>query len=99
MKYVVSWMVRPNATEQTGARSLQVFSKWSPHEGATFKEFLSRVDGRGGYAIVETEDPSLILRDTALFSAFFDFEVHPVLEITDATVINTEAVEMLASIH
>lgn len=98
MKYVVSWESRPNATEETASRSLQVFGKWTPHEGATFKEFLSRIDGRGGFAVVETDDPSLVLRDTALFSAFFDFSVYPVMEIADATAINMETVEHLASI-
>ncbi len=98
MKYVVSWENRSNATEESAARSLQVFGKWTPNEGSTFKEFLSRVDGRGGYAVVETDDPSLILRDTALFSAFFDFRVDPVLEVADATAIEMETVEHLRSI-
>lgn len=98
MKYVVSWEPRPSATEETLARSLQVFTKWSPREGATFKEFVSRVDGQGGFAVVETDDPSLIMRDTAEFGSFFDFSVYPVLEIAEATVINTEAMEHLASI-
>lgn len=79
-------------------RSLQVFTKWTPNEGTTFKEFLARVDGRGGFAIVETDDPSLVLRDTALFGSFFDFSVYPVLEIADPTAIEMEAVAHLASI-
>ena len=98
MKYVVTWENRSNTTEETAARSLQVFGKWAPHEGSTFKEFLSRVDGRGGFAVVETDDPSLVLRDTALFGAFFDFSVYPVLEIADATAIEMETVEHLHSI-
>ena len=98
MKYVVTWENRSNATEETAARSLQVFGKWTPQEGSTFKEFLSRIDGRGGFAVVETEDPTLVLRDTALFGAFFDFSVYPVLEIADSTAIEMETVEHLRSI-
>jgi hypothetical protein len=98
MKYVISWVNRANATEQTAARSLQVFSKWTPSEGTDFKEFVQRVDGRGGYAVVETDDPALIVRDTALFGSFFDFTVEPVLEIADATAINMEMVALLESI-
>ena len=30
MKYVVSWVPRAGITEEASARSLQVFSKWSP---------------------------------------------------------------------
>ena len=98
MKYVVSWEARQNASEELQARSLEVFGKWSPSEGTTFHQFLGRIDGRGGYAVVETDDPSLILRDTALFSPFFDFRVEPVLEIADATAIEMETVEHLRSI-
>lgn len=98
MKYVVSWEPRPSATEETLGRSLQVFGKWTPDESATFKEFLSRVDGRGGFAVVETDDPTSIMRDTALFGSFFDFSVYPVLEVADATAIEMEAFAHLASI-
>jgi hypothetical protein len=98
MKYVVTWENRSNATEETAARSEQVFSKWTPHEGSTFKVFLARIDGRGGFAVVETDDPTLVLRDTALFGAFFDFSVYPVLEIADSTAIEMETVEHLRSI-
>ena len=98
MKYVISWEARANATEESRARALQVFGKWTPSEKADFKEFVERVDGQGGFAVVETDDPTTISRDTALFSPFFDFSVHPVLEIADGTVIDMEMVELLASI-
>jgi hypothetical protein len=98
MKYVVSWTPNSNTTEESQARSLQVFGKWSPSEGATFKEFLGRVDGRGGFAVVETADPSLIARDAASFSAWFDFSVYPVLDIAEQAAIDMEALEFRASI-
>ena len=98
MKYVITWTPRANTTEDSLARSLQVFGKWTPSEGADFKEFLGRVDGQGGFAIVETEDPRLIARDAAMFSPWFDFAVHPVLEIADTAMIDAEVVEQLASI-
>ena len=98
MKYVVSWETRQTASEELQARGLQVFSKWSPSEGTTFHEFLGRVDGRGGYAVVETDDPALIAKDMAIFSAFFEMSVEPVLEIADIAMIGAEAVEFRASI-
>jgi hypothetical protein len=45
MKYVIAWEDRGagGATaEELQARSLQVFSKWSPAEGANFLQFLGR---------------------------------------------------------
>ena len=98
MKYVITWEAFPNASEDMLARSLQVFGKWSPAEGNNFLQFLDRVDGRGGFAVVETEDPTLIARDTAIFGAFLEFSVYPVLDIEEGTRIINEAVEFRRSV-
>ena len=100
MKYVIAWVPRPSgaAPEELQARALQVFSKWSPAEGANFVQFLGRVDGAGGFAVVETDDPALIARDTAVFSAFFDFTVYPVLDIQESSRISAEAYEFRRSV-
>src|SRR4029450_11335783 len=93
MKYVITWEPGPNSSEETQARSLQVFGKWSPAEGSNFLQFLDRIDGRGGFAVVETEEPPLIAPDTAIFSAFLEFSVYPVLDSEEGTRILNEAVE------
>jgi hypothetical protein len=97
MKYVIAWEPGPNASEEMQARALQVFGKWSPAEGNNFLQFLDRIDGRGGFAVVETEDPTLIARDTAIFSAFLEFNVYPVLDSPDWARIAGEAVEFRRS--
>jgi hypothetical protein len=99
MKYVVTWQTRPSATEETAARGLAVFSKWAPQEGSNFREFLGRVDGQGGFAVVETDDAATIAKDVAAFVGFFDFTVYPVQEIADTAAIGTEAVAFLQSIQ
>jgi hypothetical protein len=93
MKYVVTWQPRANASEELQARSLQVFGKWSPAEGSNFLQFLGRVDGPGGFAVVETDDVTTIARDVSIFSAFFDTNVYPVLDIQESSRIGMEAVE------
>ncbi len=98
MKYMVSWKTRQTASEELQARGLQVFSKWAPSEGTTFLQFLGLVDGTGGYAVVETDDPALVARDMAIFGAFFEMSVEPVMEITDIAMIGAEAVEFRASV-
>ena len=98
MKYVVSWETRQNATEEMVARGLQVFSKWTPSPQSTFHEFVGRVDGRGGFAVVETDDPELVARDMSIFGAWFDMSVYPVLEIADTARIAGDAVEFRNSI-
>jgi hypothetical protein len=98
MKYVITWEPGPNTSEEMQARALQVFGKWSPAEGTNFLQFLNRIDGRGGFAVVETEDPTLITRDTAIFGAFLDFSVYPVLDSPEWARIAGEAVEFRRNI-
>ena len=99
MKYVVCWETGANAGEEVQARSLQVFSKWSPSPETTFDQFVERIDGGGGFAVIETDDPTLIARDMAIFSAFYDISVYPVLDIADAVQIENEAVEFRNSVR
>jgi hypothetical protein len=97
MKYVVSWQPRSNVSEELLVRSLEVFGKWSPAEGTKYLQFLGRIDGSGGFAVVETDDPALLARDTAIFSTFFDMTVYPVLDVQEAARIGGEALEFIRS--
>jgi hypothetical protein len=93
MKYVVTWELRANASEEMAARILQVFGEWSPAEGVNFLQFVGRVDGRGGFAVVETEDASSLARGVAIFVPFFEYNVYPVLDIQESVRTAGEAVE------
>ena len=93
MKYVVAWELRPNYSEDLDERSLEVLGRWSPAEGSNFLEFVARVDGRGGFAVIETDDVTLIARDVAVFNAFFDFNVYPVMDARESAQIAGEAIE------
>ena len=42
-------------SEESEKRSLEVFAKWSPPEGADFQSFYGFADGTGGVAIVEVD--------------------------------------------
>jgi hypothetical protein len=97
MKYVITWNNRPSAIEGTAARSLQVFAKWQP--ASNFREFLGRIDGQGGFAVVESDDPATIAKDIGPFVGFFDFVVYPVREIADTAATGAEAVAFLQSIE
>ena len=98
MKYVVAWESRQNTSEEQQARGLQVFSKWAPAPNVTFHQMVGRVDGRGGFAVVETDDVAAVTRDMSIFSAFFDMSVYPVLEIGDIAQIAGDALEFRASV-
>ena len=98
MKYVISWVAKPNMGEAEAARSLQVFSKWSPSEKVTFEQFLGRADAKGGFAVVTTDDVNAIAHDMAIFGTWFDMEVVPVIEVGDLAAISGEALQFMASI-
>jgi hypothetical protein len=84
--------------EESGKRGLALFSKWSPPAGMEIKSFYSRVDGQGGTLIVETDDAKVLLEGPAKFGGLNEFEIVPVLDITEATPIYSEAEEWLDSI-
>src|SRR5580700_2101013 len=90
MKYIVAWTFRRNGTagevEADEDRALKVFSKWSPPPETTMHAFLSRVDGRGGYAVVETDSVEALANAPAIFGPWLDYDVIPVVDIQDAVV-------------
>jgi len=102
MKFLVSWTTRDGASaeenEASVKRGLQLFSKWSPPAGATFHQFLSRMDGNGGYAVVESDDVQAIMEGPAKFSTLFAFNIVPVVDIMDAIAAGNDAIEFRDSI-
>lgn len=93
MKYVLTWELRPNYSEDLDERSLEVFARWSPAESTNFLEFVARVDGRGGFAVIEADDVASIARDVAIFNAFFEFNVYPVIDVRESAKIAGEAIQ------
>jgi Protein of unknown function (DUF3303) len=102
MKYLVSWTPRLGGSaadnESSAKRGLQVFSKWSPRSDQTFKEFLTRLDGEGGFAVIETENPAGLLDGPAKFAPFFEFSVYPVIDVTEGVAFANEAIEFRDSV-
>jgi hypothetical protein len=102
MKYVISWKPRPGGSaadnEAAGRRVMDVYSKWSPSPDATFHQFVTRLDGNGGFAVVEGEDSRSILRDAMYFGPYFEFEVFPVLDMLDGITVAQEAMDTRDSI-
>ena len=102
MKYVIAWIPRVYGSsfenEQTMKRNLQVFAQWSPPTDVTFHEFVNRVDGGGGFAVVETDDALHLLEATAKFVPYHEFTVYPVVEMNDAEQVFQRSVEFRDSI-
>jgi hypothetical protein len=69
-------------SEESDKRGLQLFTNWAPP--FEFKHHWARADGKGGIAIFEADDPAVVLEGISPFTAYFDFEVTPVLEVEQA---------------
>jgi hypothetical protein len=98
-KYLIEWKVRGALAGDEGQprRLMDVFSKWTP-AASNILQMVSRIDNQGGYSIVETDNPTDILRDASKFEVWLEFAVIPVVDMADAVPIFNEAIEYLDSI-
>ena len=101
MLFIVTWRNRSGASaednEAAAARVLEVFAKWTPPSDLTFHQFLGRLDGTGGFAVVETTNPDSLADAPAKFGTYLDFEIVPVNVITETTRLLAEGVEFRKS--
>jgi hypothetical protein len=102
MKFVIAWTTRPGGSAQdyeaAVPRVLEVLSKWSPPSNQTFHQFLERADGRGGFAVVETDDLAGLALGHQKFSPWLEFSLYPVLDYAEAVGLLAEAAEFRKSI-
>ncbi len=102
MKYVVAWEDRAGGSatdrETEVQRLLQVFAKWAPPESATFHQFVSRLDLGGGFAIVESDNPTDVADGPTRFFPFFDFHIYPVVDVAEGIRVLQEGAEFRSSV-
>jgi hypothetical protein len=102
MKYVTAWKIRFGGSaaenEATVARILEVYSKWTPSSGVTFHQFVARIDGQGGFAVTEGDDPAAAALDIAKLCPYAEYEVYPVMDLAENAGLWAEAVEWRKSI-
>jgi hypothetical protein len=84
--------------EESARRAQALFAKWTPPAGMEIKSFHARADGRGGTVVVEANDVKVLLDGPAKFGIFNDFEIVPILDITEAVAVQSEALDWIASI-
>jgi hypothetical protein len=88
VKYVVSWKPRVGgsvAENEAGIiRVLKTTSRWTPSPGTTIHQFVVRIDGEGGFAVVETDNPADIAATIFKFAAVLEPMVYPVIDLDEA---------------
>jgi Domain of unknown function (DUF3303) len=95
MKFVLAYTVRdggsPTENEQAAKRSMQMLGKFEP--SMEIREWVDRVDGEGGFAVFESDDPAAMLKDIAIWAPLLRFELHPVLDVAESTSLQQEAID------
>ena len=95
MKFVLTYTARAGGTAAeniAGGESAQkLLSNWSPSPSATMHQWVARCDGQGGFAVLETDNATDLLRDLATWSPWLEFQVFPVVDLTETTAITLEA--------
>jgi len=84
--------------EESARRTQALFAKWTPPAGMDIKSFHARADGRGGTVVVETDDVKVLLDGPSKFGSVNEFEIVPILDITESVAIANEGLDWASAI-
>ena len=100
MKFVLAYTWRDGGSsaerEVAEKRSMQLLSKFEP--SMEISAWVDRIDGEGGFAMFESDDPAAMTKDIAIWGPLLRFELHPVIDVGEATPVQQEAIDFRDSI-
>ena len=86
-KYLLTWKTRAAGTAQQnhddGKSILETFAKWQIPADQKWSEFLARIDGEGGAAVIETDNQAGLMDGTSKFTTWLEFDLIPMVDIMD----------------
>ena len=97
MLFCVTWEFI-DTSEAGIRRSLEVFEKWQPPDGAEFKGFFGFTGGTGGVALIEVDSAETQARSIAPWTPWLRFTVRPIVPIETSSAIAAEGVAFRASV-
>ena len=101
-KYLLTWKTRAAGTarqnHEDGKSILETFAKWQIPADQNWTEFLARIDGEGGAAVIETDNQAGIMDGTSKFTTWLEFNLVPVVDITDGVSTLANAAEFRDSV-
>jgi hypothetical protein len=94
MKYMITWHERsrgsPMEYENAQKRILEIFTQWKAPDNFKVEMFVIRVGDRGGYMLVDCDDPLAVHKFCSILPAF-EFQARPVVPAMDAVRMELEA--------
>ena len=70
--------------EEAQRRVLELVSKWKPSGSTTIHQWVTRIDGGGGFAVGETDNPDDLIEVTSIFGPYVDYQIYPVVDFAGA---------------
>ena len=80
MLFHFTWTRRQGVDEAGDQRILEILETYAPAEGQTIHMWVERVDGNGGFGLIETDDASILASGLPVIAPFFDFDIQVVLQ-------------------
>jgi hypothetical protein len=100
MKYMCEYTVRTTGLSfdqniAGGEALLTAFSKWKPEEekGLTIHAFVSDLAGRGGFILVEADDPKAVTAFATKYNYWNDVKITPVIDVGELVPISAGSLE------
>ena len=89
VRYMIEYTIRAAGLTHTekfasAEALLTAFGKWKPEDGLTVHAFVSNLAGNGGYVLVESSDPKVIVSFVSKYNFWNEVKVVPVIEVGDA---------------
>jgi hypothetical protein len=80
--FITEYEVRPELSREDDKRLMDLFGQRGKAPGEI--AHYARLDGGGGYIIVDTDDTQSLYERILEFSEFMEFTITPILHIDDA---------------
>ncbi len=84
MLFATTYTSRETGSEEASKRVLQIWSQWKQPAGLEIKAFYVLADESGGIVISEASTAAAVLEAISPFAPYLEYNVTPIVEITEA---------------
>jgi hypothetical protein len=84
MLFQASWIRRDGTDEEGDRRLLSILEKFEVPDGVTVHNWVERIDGNGGFGLLEADDAQALAAGFPIFAPYFAFEAVPVIPHADS---------------